>query len=421
MDPHNPLIYGTSTPDTTTPPAVSPPPTIVMPEQTQNTTGNLAVEVIRSKLHELYQKEPNAVEEEREAETVEHRSKHQQFMYELSRSGKPLAQIQTEWHNYYTALPETEKHVVWQEFYAAHEQAKRIASTPSLPNKPANTEPDAITEEQAKALQTTLLAYGAPRTVSDIRRQLIGKVSGGKKLTTKQHLHSLLFGLSAGLIIVVIMLFGFFNERFIAPFMTPSRTVSSSSIIFDPSNQSVGPDPEIIIPKINVQVPVVYDVKTIAENAVQTGLQKGVVHYATTPLPGEQGNSVIFGHSANNILNKGDYKFAFVLLNKLVVGDTFYVNYEGTQYGYKVFERKIVPPSDLSVLNTSSRPVTMTLITCDPPGTSYNRLVVVAEQISPNPSTAKVSSVNQDTADKPVQLPSNSPSLWGRIWSWLSS
>jgi len=46
----------------------------------------------------------------------------------------------------------------------------------------------------------------------------------------------------------------------------------------------VSPNPVIIIPKINVEIPVVYTVDTLDENAIETGLQQGVVHYTTPPI-----------------------------------------------------------------------------------------------------------------------------------------
>src|SRR5690606_37361669 len=149
-------------------------------------------------------------------------------------------------------------------------------------------------------------------TVADLKKQLTSRVRVRGKLSRRQHLKSLMFGLSAGAFTVLLLLFGFFNERFIAPFITPSRNVSATPLILD-ENSAVGADPRLIIPKINVEVPVVYDVETVEEDAVQAGLERGVVHYATTSNPGEQGNGAIFGHSSNNILNKGKYKFAFVL------------------------------------------------------------------------------------------------------------
>ena len=90
-----------------------------------------AANLIRQKVAQIYAGEPNAGAEAAEVKQVEARSKHQQFMYQLSTSGKDLATVQTEWHNYYVQLPDAEKHQVWQEFY---ESSSTIAApTPSQP------------------------------------------------------------------------------------------------------------------------------------------------------------------------------------------------------------------------------------------------------------------------------------------------
>lgn len=418
-----------------------------------------AIELIRQKLNQIYAQEPNAQEEKQEADTLTVRSKHQRYMHELSQSGKSLAEIQTAWHAYYAALPDKEKHEVWHEFYANHQQFAPEPSTPREtpvatpeipPEKPKKlvgkeledaiaTVPEQVLEppvtpQPGPVRQKAIIKPRRPRlasfetndtrTVSEIKDQLLKKVNQRSKQHHKAtaHLQSLMFGIASGLIVLTILLFSFFNERFIAPFMTPSRAISNTPIIIDPNNAAAGPESKIIIPKINVDIPVIYDVTTIKESAVETGLERGVVHYATTPNPGELGNGVIFGHSANNILNKGQYKFAFVLLRKLELGDLFYLQKDGKLYVYKIYDKKIVPPTDVSVLNTKEKPATFTLITCDPPGTNLNRLVVVGEQISPDPSgDTKSSTTNQDEAAKPAQLPSNSQSLWDRIWSSLSN
>jgi sortase A len=223
-----------------------------------------------------------------------------------------------------------------------------------------------------------------------------------------------------GLFVVFILMFSFFNERFITPFIRPSQNVSATPIIVDPNAAGpVSPENKIIIPKINVEAPVVYDIPTIEEKDVQAGLERGVVHYITTPNPGEKGNSVIFGHSSSNILNKGKYKFAFLLLKSLEKDDTFIVQKDGKRYVYKIYNKFVTSPTDFSVVGPTDRPATMTLITCDPPGTSTNRLIIQAEQIFPDPATNAESSVPASATGQPEQLPSNSPSLWSRIWSWL--
>jgi sortase A len=216
------------------------------------------------------------------------------------------------------------------------------------------------------------------------------------------------------------MLMGFFNERFIAPFITPSRTVSSTPIIVSDSTTVTDPIPKVIIPKINVEIPVVYDLGTTEESAIQNALEDGVVHYDNTPQPGQEGNVVVFGHSSNNIFNEGKYKFAFVLLSRLETGDIFYLTKDGTRYAYKIYDKKIVKPTAIEVLGATDRPDTATLITCDPPGTTLNRLVVIGEQISPDINANVAVAPSQTTpTEVPAVIPSNAPSLWQRLTSWL--
>lgn len=379
-------------------------------------SANPAADLIRQRLNSLYADEPSAKEEIAEVEEINHRSKHQQFMYDLSHSGKSLAEIQTDWHEYYSALPNDEKHEVWQEFYVNHdkqvEQPKKEQNQvqvhpPSSPKLAQTKQPQKLTDS---------------RSISDIKEQLLGKVTARGQAKRSHHVQSLLFGLGMGSITLLIFLFGFFNERFIAPFITPARAVSSTPIIIDPTSGTVGPESKIIIPKINVEIPIDFDEPTINEEAIQRSLEKGVVHYPTTPDPGQIGNGVIFGHSANNILNKGKYKFAFVLLKQLENGDVFYIQKDGKRYAYKAFEKRVVAPTEVSVLypNYPDKPSTFTLITCDPPGTSLNRLIVVGEQISPDPTANVASSVTGQQQKTPQELPSNSLTLWQKIKNWFS-
>lgn len=375
---------------------------------------NEAVALLRGKIDKLYASEPDAKEELAEAKAAgRQRSKHQQYMHELSTSGKSLAEIQTAWHQYYQALPNNEKHEVWQEFYSEHARASQQPRLTQHESKPEH--------HTAKPHRATRNQYNEPRTVEAIKSELLRRVGNSAKGKRRGHAgHSMLFGLAMGCIVAAFMLFGFFNERFIAPFITPSKSVSNTPIIIDPSSAAVGPESKVIIPKINVEIPVIFDEESIEEHAIQKALEEGVIHYATTSNPGETGNGAIFGHSSNNILNKGKYKFAFVLLNRLENGDVFYVQKDGKRYAYKVYKKTVVTPEEVSVLGAQEKPSTMSLITCDPPGTSINRLVVVGEQISPDPNANVASSAKTDNVS-PAILPSNAPSLWSRITSWLSS
>jgi LPXTG-site transpeptidase (sortase) family protein len=375
-----------------------------------------AVELIREKVDRMYGNEPDANQEAAEVEQATHRSKHQQFMYELGASGKDLATIQTEWHNYYQGLPAKEKHQVWQEFYASQSRlvtpVHSKSSTKLAQRLAKNKQPVGRPRSEPPKLRDV-------RSAKEVQHVIRHNVTAGGKLQAKHQLQSLFFGLGIGLLFVFIFMFGFFNEVFIAPLIQPSRAQADTPLIVSATSVAPTTTPEVIIPKINVEIPIDYSETSTSEAAIENDLEDGVVHYPTTVLPGQDGNAAFFGHSSNNIFNPGKYKFAFVLLHTLVDGDTFYLTYNDKIYVYKVISHTVVSPSDVGVLGpVSGQTATATLITCDPPGTSINRLIVVGQQISPDPSGDTQPTVSPiSTTTLPTQLPGNGQTLWGRFIS----
>lgn len=373
-----------------------------------------AADLIREKVARIYQEEPDARQESEEAEAARPRSKHQRFMHQLSTSGKDAATIQTEWHDYYQKLSPQEQHKVWQEFY---ESQPSLAEKPQVKDEQRAAQATAERKHQAarpeRERRATKSKLRDARSKEQVQKAIRDTVSAGGKLQAKHHLQSLLFGLGMGAMVLIIFLFGFFNEVIIAPFIQPSRHVSDTPLIVN-NTVSATATPEVIIPKINVEIPADYSQTTTDESQIENALESGVVHYPTTVLPGQNGNTAFFGHSSNNIFNKGKYKFAFVLLHELVPGDTFYLTYNSKVYAYKVISKTIVPPSDVSVLGpVAGQAATATLITCDPPGTSINRLIVVGQQISPDPSTNTAGTTSAVTTN--TNLPGNGPTLWTRV------
>lgn len=404
--------------------------------------ANPAAELIRRKIDALYGTEPNARKELREAEKAPGRSKHQQFMHEMSTTGKSLAEIQTAWHQYYVKLPDNEKREVWQEFYAANSrtptahtrfvQQRSAVTKPhmTLPQQPAPQAPAARPAAPEVPHSRVVVGEHQPlparpadrRSMATIRRQALKRVraSNNAQIKAKQHLQSLAFGLGLGALVILIFLFGFFNEVIIAPYIQPNSHAGPTPIILTQGSLAPNGTPEVIVPKINIQLPIIYGTST-NENDVENSLEDGVVHYASTSVPGQQGNAAFFGHSSNNIFNPGKYKFAFVLLHELVPGDIFYLTYNGKVYTYRVFQKQIVQPSDTWVLNpVAGKTATTTLITCDPPGTSLHRLVVWGEQIDPDPTVNTAQPVPTATAQQPKVLASNGPTLWSRFWHWAT-
>jgi LPXTG-site transpeptidase (sortase) family protein len=386
------------------------------------TGANPAADLIREKLAKIYASEPDALAEEHEVEALPQPSKHQAFMQQLSSSGKSLAEIQTAWHEYYVSLSDNEKHEVWQEFYANNgAQQQPVLSEPAPKRaKEIVTAQSTQAAEQRTVISSPSLTPAAtdkrpPSAIREAIRNQVAARTSKLSTETRQNMKSLVFGLTMGLVVLFVFLFSFFNEVIIAPFIQPGRTSAAPVIV---SSESVDTTvSSIIIPKINVQIPTVYNVPDNSEASIQAGLESGVVHYPTTVKPGEKGNAAFFGHSSNNIFNKGKYKFAFVLLHKLQEGDTFYLTYGGKVYGYKVIDTKIVSPNAVDVLNAvPGEDATATLITCDPPGTTLNRLVVIGRQVSPDPSANTGSTAATANITDTPPLPGNGPTLWTRIW-----
>ena len=91
-----------------------------------------------------------------------------------------------------------------------------------------------------------------------------------------------------------------------------------------------------------------------------------------------------------------------------------YINYEGKRYTYLITSTKVVKPNDVSALTFPVDKPIITLITCVPLGTANNRLLVFADQISPDPkaATAKPTGGGNTTGS----MPSNSPTFLERLF-----
>lgn len=108
-------------------------------------------------------------------------------------------------------------------------------------------------------------------------------------------------------------------------------------------------------------------------------LNKSLIHYGGTGLPGEYGTAVIFGHSTlPQFYSPTNYHTIFSLLPTLNVGDEFFVTYDGVTYRYIIEEMIVTEPNDLTPLEQRFDDSHITLITCVPPGTYWKRLNVRA-------------------------------------------
>jgi sortase A len=159
---------------------------------------------------------------------------------------------------------------------------------------------------------------------------------------------------------------------------TVSTTTTLAPSPAPPEGDAVG---TIRIPKLGVD-------KAVIEGVNVDDLRQGPGHYPTTQLPGHEGNSAIAGHRTT-------YGAPFGDLDQLENGDAIFFQYpHGDPFVYKVTEKRVVDPSEISVLDPLPDPnrpghdlATLTLTTCNPKYSAAERLIIRAELSLPTGST----------------------------------
>lgn len=136
---------------------------------------------------------------------------------------------------------------------------------------------------------------------------------------------------------------------------------------------------ELIIRKINVSVPVISNVNGQSSDLYNEALKKGVAHYRGTALPASGSNVLIFGHSSS-VFGRGTYDKIFSRLNEMQKGDSVIIRFNGKEYKYLVFDKKITLSGDVSIITPTEREQ-LTLMTCWPIGSDKKRLVIMAKPV----------------------------------------
>ena len=230
----------------------------------------------------------------------------------------------------------------------------------------------------------------------------------------------------AGVAVVLLVLFLQYNRLIFAPIMayvSPGNAPASSIEAIDATvTSTVSPEPRLIIPKLNIDVPVHFDIPL---DEVMSAMNNGVAHYriaGASAFPGEIGNFVITGHSAGDVYSSNPYKYIFSGLERLEDGDLIYVNYNSVRYTYRVVKKEVVDPSNVAALVVDTDKPILTLVTCTPLGTSRYRLLVTAEQIAPSYEGASEAEQPTETTESSTStvMPSNEPSFFEGIWNFLT-
>lgn len=380
----------------------------VRPANTQERAA--AANILRDRIDTIYDTAPPNQLKEEEAAAKQLEGTTYDRTYSDGREQFNAQQYHNAWQQYYQQY--------YQRYYLQqlHVQRQQLAAEKA---KTAATQ--AMTAEQVSqpVMGGTDPAAIRKSQVTELKENLLGHVKDRAKKVRKSH-HFM--PIMSALVVGLVFLFLQYNRLFFAQvkaYISPGSVVNENdTVLVDPaSNVNVGTEPKLIIPKINVNIHVVYDITSLEDAPVQEGLKKGVVHYklpGANSLPGQVGNTVILGHSSNDIFDPGDYKFAFVLLDRLQAGDIVYMHYEGKRFIYRVTDKKVITPTEFNALHVNNGKPMLTLVTCTPPGTALKRLLVYAEQISPDPAAASQPDAS-GAEDEPTALPANSPTIFDRV------
>ncbi|MFZ5933024.1 MAG: sortase [Patescibacteria group bacterium] len=134
----------------------------------------------------------------------------------------------------------------------------------------------------------------------------------------------------------------------------------------------------LAIPKIGAKSDVTPNVDAANPKEYLEALKQGVAHAKGTHFPGQKETIFLFAHSTDSPINIAKYNAVFYLLRKLEVGDEIIVFFADKKYTYEVKEKVITSAKDTSWLKSTGKE-RLILQTCDPPGTTLKRLLVIAE------------------------------------------
>lgn len=334
----------------------------------------------------------------------------------------------SDWRKYHTA---------WQQYYQKYygeyygKAAKDYVARERLKYERKLNEqgPD----EERKTITSVATSSETPvedaeQIEKDFRAKIQKKVSKrAKKMRKSRHFVPIVIGLT---ILVFGLLFQY-NQVIIAnavAFMSPGGSDVNDITAIDPTvSANVHDSPILMIPKLNVEVPVTFGASNDLQS-MASAMTNGVAHFAingASAKPGEVGNFAVSGHSAGNVYESSNYKFIFSGLTRMQAGDLIYMDYNSQRYTYRVTGTRTVEPSDAGSLRkiaseNPGKPM-ITLITCTPLGTSRYRLLVYGEQIHPayNQTTTTQQEVPEEQ-NKEVEMPKNDDSPLEQFWKWLT-
>ncbi len=157
---------------------------------------------------------------------------------------------------------------------------------------------------------------------------------------------------------------------------------------YDFSFNLLPPTNRLIIPAINLDVPLVESTATISKDFTETSfdsdLENWVVKYPTTPNPWEEWNAFFFGHTSQEYWKNNPYGTVFRNIPQLKENDKIQIVRDWVLYEYKVITSTVVKPKEVNNTYTNfwnKNKEYITLMWCYPIWRIDKRMMIFAERI----------------------------------------
>ena len=179
------------------------------------------------------------------------------------------------------------------------------------------------------------------------------------------------------------------TQQYLSTLVNPKKPLPKSApVIFNPLLDEAGNEItpsdmnfSIIVPKIGINAAVIPAVNPTNPKEYDEALLKGVAHASTSFFPNENGVVYLFSHSTNYEWFVKDLNAVFYLMKNLEPGDIAILVYKGTRYIYSITEKRVVSPKEISYMAPIEGKRMLILETCWPPGSTTQRLLVLANLI----------------------------------------
>ena len=155
----------------------------------------------------------------------------------------------------------------------------------------------------------------------------------------------------------------------------------------------------VVIPKIKCSMPIYHGTE---DSTLQVAI--GHMEWTSLPVGGESSHCVISGHSGLPSAR------LFTDIEKLTLGDSFYLRVLDEELYYQVDQILVVLPEQTDALRIVEGEDYCTLVTCTPYGVNSHRLLVRGHRVDGPDTEAPVQQSSPASAQSPAE--DSAPRLW---------